>query len=114
MATTDVGNLMDEAHWSGYQKLLVFGTALAIILDGFDNQLLGAAVPALMREWGLERSAFALVLSASLFGMMIGGFVGGYVGDRIGRRPALLGSVVSFGVLTVAVAFAADVTMLII
>ncbi len=114
MATTDVGALLDEAHWSRYQKLLVAGTALTIILDGLDNQLLGAAVPALMSEWGLPRPAFASVLAAGLIGMMIGGFVGGYVGDRIGRRLALLGSVIWFGVLTVLVAFADGVTMLMV
>jgi MFS transporter, AAHS family, 4-hydroxybenzoate transporter len=112
MTTTDVGSLLEDAHWSGYQKLLVGATALTIILDGLDNQLLGAAVPALMSEWSLPRPAFASVLAAGLIGMMIGGFIGGYIGDRIGRRLALLGSVVWFGLLTVLVAFADDVTTL--
>jgi MFS transporter, AAHS family, 4-hydroxybenzoate transporter len=112
MATTDVGALLDDAHWSGYQKLLVAGTALTIILDGLDNQLLGAAVPALMREWALPRPAFASVLAAGMIGMMMGGFIGGYIGDRIGRRMALLGSVISFGALTVLVSFADNVTTL--
>ena len=49
MKTVDVGVLLDEGPWSGYQKRLVLATALTIVLDGFDNQLLGAAVPALMR-----------------------------------------------------------------
>ena len=110
--TTDVGALLDEGGWSGYQKLLVAGTALTIIFDGLDNQLLGAAIPSMMREWSLPRPAFAAVLAAALFGMMIGGFIGGYLGDRIGRRMALLGSVISFGVLTVLMAFADDVTTL--
>src|SRR5262245_44090303 len=101
--TIDVGWLLDEGRWSAYQKSLVAATALTIIFDGLDNQLLGAAIPAMMREWGLSRPAFASVLAAALFGMVIGGFVGGYIGDRVGRRTALLGSVVSFGALTVLV-----------
>jgi MFS transporter, AAHS family, 4-hydroxybenzoate transporter len=104
--------LLDEARWSGYQKLLVACTALTIIFDGLDNQLLGAAIPAMMREWALPRAAFASVLAAALFGMVIGGFVGGYIGDRFGRRTALLGSVISFGTLTVLVSFANDVVTL--
>ncbi len=110
--TADVGALLDEGSWSGYQKLLVAATALTIIFDGLDNQLLGAAIPSMMREWSLPRPAFATVLAAALFGMMIGGFIGGYIGDRIGRRMALLGSVISFGVLTLLMAFAGDVTTL--
>lgn len=108
----DVGKLLDEGPWSGYQKLLVAATALTIVFDGLDNQLLGAAIPAMMQEFSLPRAAFANVLAAALFGMMIGGFVGGYIGDRIGRRLALLGSVISFGFLTVLMSFAGDINTL--
>jgi AAHS family 4-hydroxybenzoate transporter-like MFS transporter len=112
MRTADVGSILDEGQWSGYQKFLVAATALTIVLDGLDNQLLAAAVPALMREWSLPRPAFASVLASGMIGMMIGGAIGGYVGDRIGRRAALLGSVVSFGALTLLVSFAGGVTTL--
>ena len=106
MKTIDVGALLDEGQWSFYQRLLVLATALAIVLDGLDNQLLGAAVPALMREWDRPRAAFALVLTSGMAGMMVGGAIGGFVGDRLGRRPALIASIVSFGVLTILVSVA--------
>src|SRR5258708_40078978 len=85
---------------------------MAIILDGLDNQLLAAALPALMKEWHLARPAFVPVQTAGMFGMMVGGFIGGFIGDRFGRRVALLGSVVSFGLLTVMVSFAGGVGVL--
>jgi MFS transporter, AAHS family, 4-hydroxybenzoate transporter len=110
--TVDVGALLDEGQWSGYQKLLVFATAMTIILDGLDNQLLAAAIPALMKEWHLARPAFVPVQTAGMIGMMVGGFIGGFIGDRFGRRVALLGSVFSFGILTVLVAFAGGVGVL--
>src|SRR5437867_6156520 len=112
MKTADVGVILDEGQWTGYQKLLVAATALTIILDGLDNQLLAAAVPAMMKEWSLPRPAFASVLAAGMIGMMIGGAIGGYIGDRVGRRIALLGSVVSFGALTLLVSFAGGVASL--
>jgi len=112
MQTTDIGTMLDEGPWSRYQKLLVVGTALTIILDGLDNQLLGAAIPALMREWRVPGPAFASVQASGMIGMMIGGATGGFIGDRIGRRVALLGSVLSFGVLTVLISFAGGVTTL--
>jgi AAHS family 4-hydroxybenzoate transporter-like MFS transporter len=112
MKTIDIGSALDDANWSTYQKLLVFGTAMTIILDGFDNQLLGAALPALMREWSLPRPAFVPVQTAGMVGMMMGGAIGGIIGDRYGRRLALLGSVVSFGVLTILVSFAGGVGIL--
>ena len=108
----DVGSALDEGTWSPYQKLLVVGTALAIILDGLDNQLLGAALPAMMKEWAVPRSAFATVLASGFVGMMIGGATGGFIGDRVGRRTALLGSVIAFGALTVLVSFSSGLVML--
>ena len=52
MKTVDVGQALDEGRWTGYQKLLIFGTALTIILDGVDNQLLPNAVPTLIQRVG--------------------------------------------------------------
>jgi AAHS family 4-hydroxybenzoate transporter-like MFS transporter len=112
MKTVDVGAAIDEGRWTGYQKLLILGTALTIILDGVDNQLLPNAVPTLIQEWGRPRADFINALSIGPFGMMIGGLIGGVLGDRLGRRTALLGSVVAFAVLTLAIAFANSIAML--
>jgi AAHS family 4-hydroxybenzoate transporter-like MFS transporter len=112
MASLNVGALLDAGAWSGYQKLLIAGTALTIILDGADNQLLPNALPVLMREWQLDRSDFATVLAVGPFGMMLGGAVGGWMGDRFGRRTALLLSVLSFAVLTLAIAWVTTPFML--
>ena len=60
----------------------------------------------MMREWHVPRSAFAPALTSGMVGMMVGGFIGGVVGDKLGRRVALLGSVISFGVLTLMVPLA--------
>jgi len=112
MKTVDVGAVLDEGRWTGYQKLLIAGTALTIILDGVDNQLLPNAVPTLIREWGRPRDDFTAALALGPFGMMIGGLLGGVLGDRLGRRTALLCSVLTFAVLTVAIAFVDSVGML--
>jgi MFS transporter, AAHS family, 4-hydroxybenzoate transporter len=112
MKTVDVGAAIDEGQWTVYQKLLIVGTALTIILDGVDNQLLPNAVPFIAPEWGVQNSAFRNALATGPFGMMIGGLMGGILGDRYGRRTALLGSVMAFAVLTVSIAFVNSVFML--
>src|ERR1700704_2434883 len=112
MKTVDVGQLLDEGQWSGYQKLLILGTALTIILDGIDNQLLGNAIPSMMRDWSLPRGAFTTALAAGPLGMMFGGAIGGMLGDRLGRRTALLSSVIAFAALTFAVATVNSVILL--
>ena len=75
MTTIDVAKVLDEGRWTGYQKLLIFGTALTIILDGIDNQLLPNAIPKLMDEWGRPRGDFIGALGWGPFGMMIGGLI---------------------------------------
>jgi len=93
-------------------KLVIVAAASLIVLDGMDGQLLANAVPAMMREWNLPRTAFATASAAAPFGMIFGGLLGGMVGDRAGRRTALLGSVITFGVLTLAAAFITTMPML--
>ena len=102
--TVDVGQLLDEGQWGNRQKLFVLLTALTIVFDGVDNQLLGIAVPAMMRDWAVPRGAFRAIVASGMVGMMLGGALAGVVGDRMGRRVALIGSVLIFGVLTAAAA----------
>src|SRR5438445_4980753 len=102
----DIGVLLDRGRWSAVQKWFVFLVALTIVFDGIDNQLLGIAIPTIMREWGVPRPAFAAVLAAGMVGMMAGGALAGVIGDRFGRKVALLGSVAVFGELTLAGSFA--------
>ncbi len=111
-APVDVGRVIDEGAWSAYQKALVGLTALAIVFDGADIQLAGLAVPAMMAEWSAPRAAFAPVLASGLVGMMIGGALGGVAGDRFGRKTALAGSLITFGLLTLAIVFVDDLATL--
>jgi AAHS family 4-hydroxybenzoate transporter-like MFS transporter len=110
--TVDVGGLIDSGRWGNYQRWLVGLTALTIVFDGIDNQLMGVAIPTIMREWSVPRSAFAPVISLGYFGMMLGGAAAGLVGDRFGRRVALLGSMLVFATMTMAVAAVESVAAL--
>jgi AAHS family 4-hydroxybenzoate transporter-like MFS transporter len=113
MTPVNVAALIDEGRFSRYQQLLVAATALLIVLDGADNQLLANAIPAMMQQWSLPRAAFANASAAAPFGMIIGGLLGGMLGDRIGRTRTLLASVAVFAVFTALVAVVPGVTMLI-
>lgn len=88
---------------------LVFLTALTIVFDGFDNQLLGIAIPSITQEWHVSRGAFAPVVSLGTMGMMIGAAAAGFAGDRTGRKTALVGSMAVFGSATLAVSMADSV-----
>jgi MFS transporter, AAHS family, 4-hydroxybenzoate transporter len=102
----DIGAVLDGGAWTTYQKLITALAALAVIFDGCDIQLLGVALPSLIREWHVARSEFGSVLAVGLAGMALGSPLAGYCGDRFGRRPALIGCVAVFGLATIATAFA--------
>lgn len=103
---SDVGALIDDAPWSSYQKLLLCLVSLAILLDGFDNQALGFALPDILRDWGLAKADLAVALAAAQLGMFFGAIGGGFIGDRLGRKFALVGSVLLFGLATTLIGLA--------
>src|SRR5579871_3774314 len=106
----DVAALLDGGAWSTYQKLLTVLAALVIIFDGFDIQILGFAIPSLMREWQVGRASFGPVLAIGLAGMTVGGPIAGYCGNRFGRRSALIGCVLAFAGATIGTAFVHGLT----
>lgn len=104
--------VLEEGRWSNFQKRAAALAILAVVLDGFDIQLIGFALPALIRDWGVTRSALVPVVAVGLIGMSLGSLVAGSLGDRIGRRATLIGSIVVFGLATLATAWTTDVLQL--
>ena len=108
----DIGQILDEGPFSRFQQLVVALVAITVVIDGFDSQLIGFAIPSIAKELGEARSAFAPVVAAGLFGMGVGSGCAGFVGDRYGRRKALLGSVLLFAVATCTVGLAPSLLMI--
>lgn len=96
--------MLDDGPWTAFQKRVLLLASATVILDGFDIQLLGLAIPALIRDWGMTRAAFVPVIALSLVAMSAGTAVAGVLGDRYGRRPTLIASVAFFGLATIATA----------
>lgn len=96
----DLSHAIDRSTWSPFQMRVFCLVGLAIILDGFDNQVLGFALPALLAEWQLQKSAVAPLLSISLIGMTCGAALAGTLGDRFGRKNILTFCVALFGLAT--------------
>jgi AAHS family 4-hydroxybenzoate transporter-like MFS transporter len=107
-ATADIGALLDNGPFTSTQKIVVMLAALAIVMDGFDAQLIGFAIPLMIKEWGITREAFAPAVAAGLIGMAIGSACAGLFADRFGRRMAVIVSVFVFGAATCAIGLAPD------
>lgn len=87
----------------GVERRAVLSIALCFsvaVLEGFDIQAIGIAAPRLAPEFGLNPAQMGWVFAISNIGLVIGAATGGWLADRIGRKPALIGSVLAFGVFT--------------
>jgi AAHS family benzoate transporter-like MFS transporter len=89
---------------------------VAVALDGFDLVVLGAVIPVLSQsgDLGFTDSSLTLASTLGLVGVGLGAVAIGPVADRFGRRRSLLACIAGFSVLTLAVAFAPDVTTFVV
>jgi MFS transporter, AAHS family, 4-hydroxybenzoate transporter len=108
----DIAAAIDARPWGGRQKLILVMVGAAIMFDGFDNQSLGLAAPAIIHGWGISKALLAPVLAMGQFGMMLGTALGGMLGDRLGRKTVLVASAVLFGLATLAMAASQGLAML--
>lgn len=97
---------LDTRPVSRYQWLILLLLALLLVTDGYDAQVLGYVVPALARDWGLEKAAFGPVFSANLLGLTLGSLAVTPLADRFGVRRILLCCVLIYASLTVLMVFA--------
>ncbi len=106
MREMNVTTIIDDGAVSGRQKLLFLFCGLTMLVDGFDAQAMGYAAPAVIRDLGLTKGQLAPIFSIGLLGIAVGNFLLGSLSDKYGRKTVLLWSLVSFGLLTIAKAYA--------
>jgi len=106
----DVDRLVDDQPITSFNWQLVLLCFLITLIDGFDISAAPAAGPFLVREWQLgSPAALTLPFSATNFGVLFGAPLFGWVGDRFGRKPAIMLSLVAFGLFTLLIVFATSV-----
>lgn len=101
----DISDFIDQRPLGSYQFRILATCFIIMLLDGFDMQVIGLALPALARDWGLSPKDFGLALTAGPVGMVIGAAFLGPLADRYGRRWPVIGAVTVFGFFTVLTAF---------
>lgn len=98
----EVGALIDAAPLSRLQWRVFLLCSVALLLNGFDIQVMGLCVPLLAEEWHLPPAALTIAVSASLAGMAIGAATLSPLADRWGRRPLQLLTLALIGVSSLA------------
>jgi AAHS family 4-hydroxybenzoate transporter-like MFS transporter len=103
--TLDIRSFIDERRMSANQWALVVLGFLIVAMDGMDVAIMGFVAPSITGEWHVSRPEFGFVMGAAPIGLAIGAIFAGSSSDWIGRRKVLLGSVLGFGLLTIATAY---------
>ncbi len=104
----DVEALIDGQRFGAFPIRVLVLALLALVIEGYDIQIMSFAAPSLLKAWHLKRAAFAPVLSAGLFGILFGSPLFGWLGDRIGRKTCILISSVLYGLLSLCLLLAHD------
>lgn len=87
---------------------------LVIFADGLDVQVISYLAPYISSAWNLPKGALGLTFSAGLLGLMGGAMLVAPLADRYGRRSIILVSTATFGVFTLASAFATGLPQLLL
>jgi len=104
--TTDLTAIIQHQKLTSFIVGLVAISALVTFFDGFDMNVISLVAPEMSASLHLNKLMMGNVFSAGLAGTLVGGFIFGYLGDRIGRRPSIILATISFGILTLGLAFA--------
>jgi MFS transporter, AAHS family, benzoate transport protein len=108
MHRIDVHKLADESSFNRFHGLVLFWGVLILVLDGYDLAVVGAALPAIMKDMGVEATQAGFMASSALFGMMFGAIFLGTLADRIGRPLMISVCVALFSLFTAAAGLTAD------
>ncbi len=108
MHRTDVHKLVDEAEFNRFHLGVLLWGVLILILDGYDLAVVGAALPSIMKDMGVDATQAGFMASSALFGMMFGAMFLGTLADRVGRPLMISVCVVLFSVFTAAAGLMRD------
>jgi MFS transporter, putative metabolite:H+ symporter len=81
---------------------------VATFFDAFDALAIAFVLPVLVPAWKLTGPQIGFLISAGYVGQLAGALFFGWMAERVGRVPAIVWSILIFGVMSLACAFAWD------
>ncbi len=93
---------------------VLIGGFIAYLFDAMEIVLLSIALPVIRQDLGLSINEAGALATATLLGIGASSIITGWYSDNHGRRNALIASLVIFGSLTTAIAYASDLYVLIL
>lgn len=106
MRNIDITEAIDTMPFGRFQAMVAALCGLLLVVDGYDVFVAGTVLPALMKEWGLNKPQAGTLQAWALFGMMFGALVFGPLADKIGRKKGIAICFLLFTVSTLLTGFA--------
>ena len=97
---------------TGTATLTVALCFLAALIEGLDIVAPGLVAPQIADAFGLGPAQVGWLFSASTVGLLLGALQGGWLADRVGRKRVLIGSMVTFGAMSILTALATTTSIL--
>jgi putative MFS transporter len=111
--TLPIGAAFDRMPFTRRHVLIALALFVAFVIESWEQLALVYVSGDLAAKLGIDEAGVGLVLSAVAFGMIPGVLVWGPVADRIGRRPTAFWSLLAYGVIALASAFAPNAEVLV-
>jgi len=108
MQPVNVYTLAGESTFNAFHRLILFWCVLILIIDGYDLAVVGAALPAIMQDMGIDATSAGVMAGSALLGTMIGAIFLGTLADRIGRPKMIAICVALFSLFTAAAGLTSD------
>ncbi len=108
MQQVDVHALAGRSRFNGFHGLVLFWCVLILIIDGYDLAVVGAALPSIMKDMGVDATSAGVMAGSALLGTMLGAIFLGTLADRIGRPRMIAVCVALFSLFTAAAGLTND------
>lgn len=110
-------NLLSRLDRAPVTRTLGIGIAVVILVwlvESVDIGMVSTVILVLKPEWHLSSGEVGLLGSSATIGLVIGIFPAGRLADLFGRKPILMAGTALFSIFTIASAFSADITQMVI
>ncbi|WP_109479396.1 MFS transporter [Paraburkholderia sp. C35] len=98
LGSLDVTEVIDRSSLNATSLRILALCLMAMLVDGFDIQVITYVAPVLTHEFGVERAMLGPVFSSGLLGTTLGALIFGALGDRVGRKRVLCSCILTFAI----------------
>ncbi|MEU7893208.1 MFS transporter [Nonomuraea sp. NPDC049152] len=111
--TLPIGAAFDRMPFTRRHVLIALALFIAFVIESWEQLALIYVSGDLGEDLGIGQAGIGVALSAVAFGMIPGALVWGPLADRIGRKPACFWSLLAYGAIALASAFAPNLATLV-